>query len=63
MRAYPWFAIFLHPALKWMSENRHDCAALQRRKYGMAIRELASRWLNNGDYGLRSRFARNSKNY
>jgi len=27
----------------------------------MAIRGLASRWLNDGNYGLRSRFARNSK--
>jgi hypothetical protein len=27
----------------------------------MAIRGLASRWLNNGNPGLRSRFARNSK--
>ena len=28
----------------------------------MAIRGLASRWLNNGNHGLQSRFARNSKN-
>jgi hypothetical protein len=27
----------------------------------MAMRGLASRWLNNGDHGLRSRVARNSK--
>ena len=42
-------------------ENRQDCAALERRRYGMAIRGLDSRWLNNGNHGLRSRFAGNSK--
>ena len=36
--------------LKWMSENRQDCAALERRRYGMATRGLASRRLNTGSH-------------